>query len=104
MKAESYIYTGLHKPMTLFGIPPMLLMMSTAVVSVSFAVLVSIKQVFLAIPISVILLVYLLMVSYRKTRQDHHFVYTLLVPSKFWRGRKVRHLIAGLPPSEGDRQ
>ena len=98
MKSESFIFTNLHKPMTLFGVPPLLLVLSVIMAMVTFVLLIVLQLVIFSVPVAA--LCFLLMAFYfnRRTRQDHHFANALFVPSTFWKGRKVRQLIAGTPP------
>jgi hypothetical protein len=101
MKAESFVYTSTHKPLTMFGLPPLLLAITGAGFGITFAILVIVGFMALALPVATVVCTCLAISFYRRTRQDHHFVYTLTVPPKFWRGRKVRHLIAGGVPDVG---
>ncbi|MBT4889878.1 MAG: hypothetical protein HON65_10020 [Rhodospirillales bacterium] len=100
MKAESYIFTGLHKPLTVFGLPPLLLALSGAALGVSFALLIILDLTFLALPVSIFLFIVIVGFFARKTSQDHHFVNLLAVPPRFWRGRKARTLIVGIQPEK----
>ncbi len=95
MKAESFIFTSTHRPLTVFGLPPVLLAVTLASFGVVFAMMVILGVLFMALPISSVVFVLTAVFFYRRTRQDHHFVNTLIVPPRFWRGRKVRRLIAG---------
>lgn len=99
MKADSYIFTSVQKPMTVFGVPPLLLALTMAAFGVSFAIMIVLDFLAPSLPVSVTVFVGLGLFFYRRTRQDHHFVNILIVPPRFWRGRKVRHLKAGMSPA-----
>lgn len=98
MKSESFIYTGLQKPMTLFGLPPVLLALTMAAPGVVFAMMVALGFAAPALPVALGTFAVLAVYVWRRTRRDHHFESMLLVPPRFWRGRTVRRLIAGHPP------
>lgn len=98
MKSNSTVYSLAQKPLTVFGLPPLLLVVTAASCALVFALLVVLDMLMLSLPLAVTLFVMVSAFFYRRTRQDHHYVNTLLVPPRFWRGRKVRYLIAGNPP------
>ena len=100
MKSESFIFTNLHKPMTLFGVPPLLLILSTIIAMVVFVLLIVLQLIILSVPIAALCFLFMAFFFNRKTRKDHHFANTMFVPPTFWKGRKVRQLIAGTPPAQ----
>lgn len=101
MKAERFIFTNAHKPMTIFGVPPELFVITAACAGITLTALVILDLMALSLLLTSAVFVTMAGYFYRRTRQDHHFAKTLLLPPRFWRGRKVRLLIAGNPPEGG---
>lgn len=97
MKAESFIFTGVQKPLNLFGLAPQLFILNAGGSVMVFGVFVALDLIPLALMAAVIAFVIGWVVLFRKTRRDLHFANFLFTAPRFWRGRNRRCLIAGAP-------
>jgi len=97
MKAESVLFTGVQKPLNLFGLAPQLFILNAGGAVMAFGVFVALDLVPLALMAAVIAFVVGWTVLFRKTRRDLHFANILFTAPRFWRGRDCRRLIAGRP-------
>lgn len=97
MKAESYIFSSVQKPSTMFGLPPL------AFMAVIFSGFLSLGIAFISglsgfsLPIAGLGMILAYIPLIRLQRRNHHFMDELLSGSGFWRGRNSRILICGLP-------
>ncbi|MBF0250846.1 MAG: hypothetical protein HQL35_09495 [Alphaproteobacteria bacterium] len=97
MKAESAIFTGIQKPLSIYGLSPYLAILVFMVGGVSFGVLVVIGYIEIALVVAVALIVSGWVSFYRKSQADHHYASFLFLTPAFWRQRKHKTLIAGQP-------
>ena len=100
MKAESFIFTGVQKPLNLFGLAPQLFILNAGGAVMVFGVLIALDLIPLALMAAVIAFVIGWVVLFRKTRRDLHFANFLFTVSRFWRGKNRRCLIAGTPEDQ----
>ncbi|MFN4277980.1 MAG: hypothetical protein ACK4FJ_16925 [Ferrovibrio sp.] len=87
MKATSFVFTGVQKPMTLFGLPPKVMFLVIAAMGCSFGILVAVGLAPLAVPASVVLVVVLWTWLWRKNNRDWHFGNYLFSTPRFWASR-----------------
>lgn len=97
MKAESFVYTGAQKPMTMFGLPPIVLGLVLVLAVATFGGFIATRLLALSLPAAVIALAVGWITMFRKQRADHHFAHVLLALPSFWRKPQTRTLIAGQP-------
>lgn len=100
MKAESFIFTGVQKPLGLFGLAPQLFILNAGGAVIVFGIFVALDLVPLALIAAVIAFVIGWAVLFRQTRRDPHFANVFFTAPRFWRGRNCRRLIAGRPEDQ----
>ena len=97
MKAQSFIFTCVQRPLNLFGLAPQLFIINAAGAVMVFGVCVALDLIPLALMAAVITFVTGWTVLFRQTRRDLHFANFVFTAPRFWRGRNCRRLIAGSP-------
>ena len=97
MKAESFIFTGMQKPLNLFGLAPQLFILNAGGAVMVFGVFVALDLIPLALMAAVIAFIIGWVMLFRQTRRDLHFSNFLFTAPRFWRGKNRRRLIAGAP-------
>ena len=97
MKAESAIFTGIQRPMTYFGLSLHLFILNASASALTFGVFVTAGLMSVALIASVIMFAMAWVVLYRKMQQDLHFSSFLFIAPRFWKSKKSRTLISGLP-------
>ncbi len=97
MKAESVIFTGVQKPLNLFGLAPQLFILNAGSAVTVFGVFVALDLIPLALLAAVISFVGGWTFLFRQTRHDLHFSNFIFTAPRFWRGKSRRRLIAGTP-------
>ena len=97
MKAESFIFTGAQKPLSLFGLAPQLFIFNAGAAVMVFGMFVALDLIALALMAAVVAFVIGWVVLFRQTRRDPHFANVLFTASRFWRGKNRRRLIVGTP-------
>lgn len=100
MKAESAIFTGVQKPMTMLGLPAGLFMLLAAGSAASFGACIAVGAMPVALVAAVVTFAVGWVVLWRKNNADCHFGHMLFRMPTFWAGhREVRLLVAGGTPS-----
>ncbi|MCK5295687.1 MAG: VirB3 family type IV secretion system protein [Alphaproteobacteria bacterium] len=100
MKAKSFVLTQLQNPLTLFGLPIQLLLL-TAVASL-FCFLFCVYAKIIGLSFIVFLAVFIsgLLVSYKLVKKDCHVITVFQTTMAFWKGKKNKILITGKRGSE----
>jgi len=98
MKAESFVFTTVQKPLTMFGLPPIALAAAVFAGLLGFGVCVASGAFAFALPVGALSLIAAYIPLFRLQRRNHHFINEVLAVPSFWRGRKRRVLVSGLPP------
>jgi len=99
MKAESFVFTGMQGPFTIFGLPPMMFGLCMAITATVVGVLIAFDLSAFSIPAGVVTVVVTWVIFFRLHRRDHHFANELLTAPRFWKKGPTRTLIAGHPPT-----
>ncbi|MBS4047934.1 hypothetical protein [Ferrovibrio sp.] len=96
MKASSFVFTGVQKPLTLFGLPPKVMILVIAGMGCTFGLMVGVGFAPLAIPTSLAVVICLWTWLWRKNNQDCHFGNYLFSTPRFWASRgKTAFFLAG---------
>lgn len=96
MKADSYVFTGIQRPMPLLGLPPRIFVLVAAAAGVAFGACVSIGIAYLGLPVAVVVFIVLWLLMWRRTNRDAHFGNYVFALPKFWAGRsRPAQIIAG---------
>lgn len=99
MKARSLVFVNLQKPMTIFGLPPKLMALVVGAVAVFDALLIIVGLGSVSFILSLLLLSVGVVIVYRIGKRDYHCETSLIVPNRFWSGRKSeRELVTGEKP------
>lgn len=102
MKASSFVFIGVQKPLTLFGLPPKVMVLVIAAMGCSFGVMVAVGLATFAIPVAVVVVVCLWAWLWRKNNRDWHFGNYLFATPRFWAARgKEANFLAGHPAQRG---
>ncbi|OAN46164.1 hypothetical protein [Magnetospirillum moscoviense] len=98
MKARSVVFTHTQHPVAIFGMPPILAILSVAAGAVAFLVTILVG----AVPISMIVLVLvtgpLLVKAHSKGQADRHIETVFLTALAFWGLSSRRWLLTGAFP------
>lgn len=97
MKAETVILTGVHRPPTILGVPPALLVVAVGTAAMAAGLMIMLDAAALSLVLGLTVLIGLWVVFYRWNRRDHHVVQVRFMAPAFWRGKPERRLIAGEP-------
>ena len=102
MKARSVVFTHVQYPLTVFGLPP-----SLVVVSFSLSITVMVMTlIFGLVPISMIAFAVTsamgLAVSYRLSSKDRHYQSLTVTSFLFWLLSPCRWLLSGASPSRSE--
>ena len=103
MKATSLIFPHAQRPLTVFGLPPVLLGLLVAGSAPLYAVCIIIGWQPLALPSMLIAFAGGAVIVLRRVRADLHYANLLTLAPQPWRGKPSRVLVAGTPPVEGGR-
>lgn len=102
MKAESFVFTGIQKPLTVLGLPPKLLMLLVAMTGVSFGAFIAIGFRVSAMLIPVVAFGVAWFKLWRRNNKDRHFGNYLFALPRFWARRKrPASILAGRPYRPG---
>ena len=99
MKAESFVFTGMQGPFTVFGLPPLALGLCLAMTGVVVGGSIAVGLMALSLPMGVVTLGAMWVAAFRLQRRDHHFANEILTAPQFWKKGPTRTLIAGHPPT-----
>nr|CAM76820.1 membrane protein [Magnetospirillum gryphiswaldense MSR-1] len=100
MKARSVIFTHVQYPMTIFGLPPILTILSLAGGAVAYVVLVLAGAVPIALIGAAVVTVIGLVKTHRLGRTDRHIESAVLSTFKFWGFSSRRGLLTGAFPKQ----
>lgn len=96
MKANSFVFTGIQKPLTVLGLPAKVFVLVVAATTVAFGAIVALGVMEVAIPVSVVTFIVLWFLMWRRSTRDHHFGNYLFALPRFWAGRsRPAHILAG---------
>ena len=93
MKPKSFVLPQLQKPLTIFGIPVQLLMLTIAIAALGF--LFCIFKKFVGISFIVFLAIFVsgILLSYKLAKKDCHVITVFLTTLAFWKCKKNKILI-----------
>jgi len=98
MKAESFVFTGMQGPFTVFGLPPTVLGLCLAITGATIGGLIAVGHMAFSLPVGVVVLAVMWTIFFRLQRRDHHFTNEILTAPRFWKKGPTRTLVAGHPP------
>jgi type IV secretory pathway VirB3-like protein len=98
MRAESTIFRAAQKPMTVFGVSPLhlILILGSGFVLLIVFIAIDLAQVGVVLAFGGVGVTWYR--TFRKTQADHHYPSTHFVSTRFWRAQKQRTLLAGRRP------
>lgn len=95
MKAASPILVQTQRPLTILGVAPVLFALSAGAGGAAMGLMVPLGLAAVSLPVGVGVTAVLMVRSWRRTRQDHHYDRQLLRAPRFWQGKRLRGLVAG---------
>jgi hypothetical protein len=95
MKAQSAVFVNAQKPLTVFGIPPVLLALLVGGAAPLYAVAIIIGWTPLALPLMLAAFAIGASVVLKRVRADLHYANLLTLAPQPWRGRSARRMLAG---------
>lgn len=95
MKARSVVFVHTQKPFTIFGLPPVLMILSAIAAVVAFILAFFTIGVAYSVIAMLLTMMVCLVQSIRIAKTDPHVVGLFLRSLLFWRGRPERRLVAG---------
>ena len=103
MKATSLIYPNVQKPLTVFGLPPILMGLVAGAAVLPYGVCMALDAQAFSLPS--LLLTFAAGTYYVVTRNraDVHYANLILYAPKPWMGKRARILIAGRPLDRKER-
>src|SRR3546814_19437043 len=110
MKADSVVFTGMQRPLTMLGLPPALLIGTACGAGMIMLFFVYLGLLPLALPAFILSFAWMWWKLWRRKQADSHFGSVLFAALRFW-GRNGRwsakrsRMVAGLPyPARNRRQ
>lgn len=95
MKSACPVHTGLQRPFTIFGLPPLLTVALAGVTTPLFATLHMIGLTGAAFIVWIALLAFGGFKLWRMQRANNDLETSLILFRRFWKGRQERTLVAG---------
>lgn len=95
MKATSHIFQSLQAPVTIFGLPPKLLIIVLGASTPVIPILTLFGLSALSLIAPIIFFVIGGAITWRMRRKDPHCETVIFIPKQFFKGKKQRLLIAG---------
>lgn len=104
MKARSVVFTHLQWPATVFGLPPLLFGMVSAVAAIGYALPAIFGVPALSIFVFVILETLGVWIAWKAKKKDKHVETVFTTCAAFWKGpAPTRWRLAGTPPTRNEK-